>query len=88
MENLTIIKLKELLCKRDGLWNERLRWEIEKRKNQNLDELIEKVENGEGDEMDKDNLYMVYGKDLKIKFLENIDDIDKEIGEILKALSN
>tara|TARA_B100000676_G_C17462545_1_gene524529 strand:+ start:230 stop:496 length:267 start_codon:yes stop_codon:yes gene_type:complete len=87
MDNEKINKLKELLCKRDGVWNERLKWEIERRKNHSLNELIEKVENGHGDEMDKDNLHMVFGKELQIKFLDNIKTIDEDISNILEIIT-
>ncbi len=87
MGNEKINKLKELLCKRDGVWNERLKWEIERRKNHSLNELIEKVENGRGDEMDKDNLHMVFGKELQIKFLDNIKTIDEDISSILEIIT-
>ena len=83
MKKETINKLKELMCQRDGIWNERLAWEIKKRKNSALQQLIDKVESGDGDDMDDDNLYMVYGKELNNKFISRIKTIDDEISGLL-----
>ena len=71
------------MCQRDGIWNERLAWEIKKRKNSALQQLIDKVESGDGDDMDDDNLYMVYGKELNNKFISRIKTIDDEISGLL-----